>query len=108
VQALEEIQHVAVLMRDELERGRVDGFAALMNRHWEQSRHMDAGCTNARIERIFEVTADLLDGKMCVGSGGGGFLQVIMKPGVTRRQLDQRLGETFGDRSVATWDCAII
>lgn len=108
VQALEEIQRMAVLMRDELAQGRVDGFAALMNRHWEQSRRMDAGCTNARIERIFEVTGDLLDGKMCVGSGGGGFLQVMMKPGVTRRQLDQRLRQAFEEESVATWDCGIV
>lgn len=40
--ALEEIQKTAALMRFELERGNVDGFASLLDYHWELSKKVDA------------------------------------------------------------------
>lgn len=39
--ALEEIQKTAALMRFELERGNVDGFASLLDYHWELSKKVD-------------------------------------------------------------------
>ena len=48
--ALNEIQRVAALMRFELERGRIDEFAKLLNYHWELSQKVDAGSTNTLIE----------------------------------------------------------
>ena len=41
--ALEEIQKTAALMCFELERGNVDGFAKLLDYHWELSKKVDAG-----------------------------------------------------------------
>ena len=108
VRALAEIQRVAASMRVELERGHVDEFARLMSHHWELSKQMDSGSSNARIERIFEVADDLLDGRMCVGSGGGGFLQVMLKPDADRDRLAGLLRETLGDAGVAVWDCEIV
>ena len=108
VRALAEIQRVAASMRVELERGHVDEFARLMSHHWELSKQMDSGSSNARIERIFEVADDLLDGRMCVGSGGGGFLQVMLKPDADRDRLAGLLRETLGGAGVAVWDCEIV
>lgn len=48
--ALEEIQKTAALMRFELERGNVDGFAKLLDYHWELSKKVDAGSSNTLIE----------------------------------------------------------
>ena len=79
VEVLYEIQRIAVLMRFELEKGNVDGFAQLLNQHWELSRRLDGGCTNTCIDMIFSSVEDLIDGKMICGAGGGGFLQVILK-----------------------------
>lgn len=102
------IQRIAVLMRFELEKGNVDGFAKLMNEHWEESRKIDAGSTNTCIDQIFLSIDDLIDGKMICGAGGGGFLQVVLKNGVSKNDLKDRLHEVFKDSGVDTWACEII
>lgn len=106
--ALNEIQRVAVLMRFELERGHVDDFAQLLNYHWELSKKIDTGISNTLIEQIFDSVADLIDGRLICGAGGGGFLQVILKKGVTKDMLHCRLKEVFQDNDVDVWDCTLV
>ena len=108
VEVLYEIQRMAVLMRFELEKGNVDGFAQLLNQHWELSRRLDGGCTNTCIDMIFSSMEDLIDGKMICGAGGGGFLQVILKKGVTIEQVQKRLREVFQDSGVEVWRCSLV
>ncbi len=102
------IQRIAVLMRFELEKGNVDGFAKLLNEHWQESQHIDAGSTNTCINQIFLSIEELIDGKMICGAGGGGFLQVILKKGISKDDLKNRLREVFQDSGVDVWDCEII
>ncbi|MCD8155660.1 MAG: bifunctional fucokinase/L-fucose-1-P-guanylyltransferase [Clostridiales bacterium] len=102
------IQQLAVLMRFELEKGNVDGFADLLTEHWVESQHIDAGSTNTCIDQIFSVMDDLIDGKMICGAGGGGFLQVILKKGVSKDDLRKRLNEVFQDSGVDVWDCKFV
>ena len=52
-EALEEMKHLAVMMRYELEQGDVNAFAKLLNEHWEVSKKLDAGSTNTCIDQIF-------------------------------------------------------
>lgn len=106
--ALSEIQKVAVLMRFELERGNVDGFAELLNQHWELSKKLDSGSTNTCIDQIFAVIEDLIDGKMICGAGGGGFLQVILKKGITKEKLRERLNDVFQDSGVDVWESEML
>ncbi|MDD4082451.1 MAG: hypothetical protein PHD05_03610, partial [Sphaerochaetaceae bacterium] len=73
--------------------------------HWEQSKKLDAGCTNTCIDQIFLSIEDLIAGKMICGAGGGGFLQVIMKKDVSIKMLEERLNEVFADSGVAIWHC---
>ena len=108
VEVLYEIQRIAVLMRFELEKGNVDGFAQLLNQHWELSKRLDGGCTNTCIDMIFSSVEDLIDGKMICGAGGGGFLQVILKKGVTAEQVQKRLREVFQDSGVEVWRCSLV
>lgn len=103
--SLAEIQKKAALMRYELERGNIDAFANLMNEHWELSKMLDTGCTNTCIEQIFLSIEDLIDGKMICGAGGGGFLQVIRKKGISVDDLRKRLLFVFQDSGVDVWDC---
>ncbi len=103
--ALEAIQKLAVLMRYELEQGNIDRFAALMNEHWAISKQLDAGCTNTCIEQILLSCDDLIDGRMICGAGGGGFLQVILKKGVTSDDLQKRLFSVFADSGVRIQKC---
>lgn len=105
VEVLYKIQQLAVLMRFELEKGNVDGFAELLNEQWELSKKLDSGCTNTCIDQLFLSIDDLIDGRMICGAGGGGFIQVIMKRGVTTDDLSNRLSEVFSDSGVAVYKC---
>lgn len=106
--ALEEIQKVAALMRFELERGNVDGFAKLLDYHWELSKKVDAGSSNTLIEQIFSSIEELIDGRLVCGAGGGGFLQVVLKKGVTKKQVAERLHEVLMDSLVDVADCKLL
>ena len=106
--ALNEIQRKAALMRFELERGNVDAFASLLNEHWELSKLIDSGSTNTLIDQIFDSVDDLIAGRMVCGAGGGGFLQVVLKRGVSREELQARLKSVFQDTEINVWDCTIL
>ncbi len=108
VSILYDIQRLAVLMRFELEKGNIDGFAKLLNDHWVLSKKLDAGCTNTCIDQIFYSIADLIEGQMICGAGGGGFLQVILKKNTTKDALRKRLREVFQDSGVAVYECKIV
>ena len=106
--ALEEIQKIAALMRFELERGNIDGFARLLDYHWELSKKVDAGSSNTLIEQIFSSIEELIDGKLVCGAGGGGFLQIILKKGVNKQQIADRLNKVFMDSLVEVADCKLV
>lgn len=108
VTALEEMHRVAVLMQYELQKGNIDRFAKLLNQHWELSLQLDDGATNTCIDQIFLACEDLIDGKFISGAGGGGFLQVILKKGVTKEQLNDRLYQVFQDAGVGVWESEFV
>lgn len=100
-----DIQRFAVLMRLELEKGNIDAFAELLNQHWKLSQRLDSGCTNTCIDQILNSVDDLIVGRMICGAGGGGFLQVILKKGISKQTLRERLHEVFADSGVDVWGC---
>ena len=86
----------------------VDEFAKLLDEHWQLSQMVDAGSTNTLIDQIFMVIDDMIDARMCCGAGGGGFLQVMLKKGVSKEAVHQRLKEVFQDFAVDVWDAEIV
>ena len=108
VAALKDMQPLAVLMKYQLEKGDIDEFAKLLNQHWELSKQLDSGCTNTCIDQIFLACEDLIDGRFIAGAGGGGFLQVILKKGVTKEELSRRLHGVFQDSGVDVWESEIV
>ena len=106
--AMNEIQKVASLMRFELMRGNVDAFAELLEYHWELSKKVDAGSTNILIDQIFSAIEPMIAGRLVCGAGGGGFLQVVLKRGVTKEMVHKRLKEVFQDNPVDVWECELI
>ena len=50
----------------------------------------------------------MIDGRLVCGAGGGGFLQVILKKGVTREMVHKRLKEVFQDNPVDVWECELV
>lgn len=105
IKVLDKIQDVAHNMAINLESGNLNKFCRLLNEHWELSKKLDAGCTNTCIDQIFKSIEDLIDAKMICGAGGGGFLQVILKKGVSKKALEERLFEIFADSGVEVYDC---
>ena len=95
-------------MRFELERGNLDAFAELLNQHWALSRQLDAGSTNTCIEQIFLSCEDMIDGRFIAGAGGGGFLQVLLKEGVSKAMLRERLHAIFQDSGVDVWESEFV
>ena len=108
VYALNEIQRNAALQRFELERGRVDAFAELLSQHWELSKMLDKGSTNTLIDQIFDSIEDIVCGRMICGAGGGGFLQVVLRKGVKKTDLQERLKSVFSDTDIGVWDCELV
>ena len=102
---MSEIQRLAESMSVELEKGDINSFAKLLNEHWEYSKKLDSGCTNACVEQIFLSCEDMIDGRMICGAGGGGFLQVILKKGITAQMLSERLNKVFADSGVEVRNC---
>lgn len=107
-EALGKMESVAALMRFYLERGEIDRFAELMNEHWELSKQLDEGSTNTCINQIFAACEDLIDGKFIAGAGGGGFLMVILKKGVSKDLLKERLDVIFQNSGVGVWDSQFV
>ena len=105
IEVLYKIQRVANQMKFELEKGNIDEFAELLNVHWELSKALDSCSTNTCIDQIFLSIKDLICGRMVCGAGGGGFLQVILKKGITKENLQSRLKSVFQDSGVDVWDC---
>ena len=105
--ALKEMKAVAVLMRFALEQGDIDEFARLLNRHWDLSCRGQR-TSNTCIDQILMVCEELIDGKFISGAGGGGFIQVILKKGVTKEQLHDHLRQVFQDSGVDVWDCELL
>lgn len=103
-----EIQKKAALMRFALERGDVDEFAKLLDEHWALSQMIDSGSSNMLIDQIFTCIEDLIDARMICGAGGGGFLQVVLKRGVTKKDVHRRLRSVFRDFEVDVWSAQII
>ena len=108
VEALDEIQQVALEMKLELEAGNIQGFSKLLNRHYELSKRLDKGSSNSSIDLIFELCDDLIDARFICGAGGGGFLQMILKKGVSKEKLQERLSELFHGSGIDIWDCEFI
>ena len=106
--ALKEMKAIAVMMKLALEQEDIDEFAHLLNQHWKLSCELDAGTTNTCIDQILLVCEDLIDGKFIAGAGGGGFIQVILKKGVTKEILREHLRRIFQDSGVDVWDCELL
>lgn len=79
-----------------------------LSQHWELSKKIDAGSSNTLIEQIFSAVEDLIEGRMICGAGGGGFLQAVMKKGVGREEVRDRLMDVFQDAGIDVWDCELI
>lgn len=103
-----QIKTLAEEMKTALCEGNVDRFASLLNEHLALSSVINPETVNTLIEYIFLTIDDMVDGKFICGAGGGGFLQVILKKGVSKDEVRQRLKSVFQDFPVDVWDCELL
>ncbi|NLF94139.1 MAG: bifunctional fucokinase/L-fucose-1-P-guanylyltransferase [Oligosphaeraceae bacterium] len=103
LETLRDIRTLPEKMGAALQRGNLDYFAHLLSQQWELNQRLDPGCSNTCIEFILNACQDLLEGQFIAGAGGGGFLQVILKKGVSRKNLATRLRKYFPE-NVAVWE----
>ena len=108
LKAIKTIQEYCAIMRFHLLKGDITSFAKYITAQFELVKKLDKGASNTCIEYIFDVCDDLLDGKSICGAGGGGFLQVILKKGITKEELRERIQQHFMDCGVEVWDSEFI
>jgi fucokinase len=108
LEAIDKIQEYCAIMRYYLLKGDVTSFAKCITAQFNLVKQLDKGASNTCIEYIFDVCDDLIDGKSICGAGGGGFLQVILKRGITKEMLEKRIQNHFMDCGVEVWDSHLI
>ena len=108
LEAVRKIQEYCSVMRYYILKGDITSFAKYISAQFELVKVLDKGASNTCIEYIFDVCDDLIDGKSICGAGGGGFLQVILKKGVTKEDLKKRIRDNFMDCGVEVWDSELI
>ncbi len=102
------LKRLAEDMAEKLESGDVDGFAELLTESCHRTERLYHACSNVCIEEIFDAVDELICGRMICGAGGGGYLQVILKKGVTVEELQRRLTEVFGECDIKAQKCRFI
>lgn len=108
LQAVKTVQEYCAIMRHYLLKKDITSFASYITKQFELVKQLDKGASNTCIEYIFNVCDDLIDGKSICGAGGGGFLQMVLKEGISKKVLKQRIQEVFADCGVEVWDCELI
>ena len=73
--ALKRMVELAHVMRDELSRGNIDSFGAILNENWSLKKSLTAGVSSSSIDDWYDraMGSGALGGKL-LGAGQGGFL----------------------------------
>lgn len=106
--AITRIREICALMKYYLEQGDVTQFARLLDEQFKLVQILDKGASNTCIDYIFDVCEDLIEGKSICGAGGGGFLQIILKKGVSKSDLKKRIECEFAGCGVEVWQSTFI
>lgn len=89
IENLHRTKEMGFKSRQLLECGDLEGYAKLMNAHWQNKRSRSDGVANAHIDKLYETAMEngATGGKL-IGAGGGGFLLVYSAiPSLTREAM---------------------
>ena len=101
------LKEIAKDMKVSLEEGNIDEFANLLSKNYENSLELSKSILNKRMSEIFEKTKDLTCGKMVCGAGNGGYIELILKKGITKEELNKRLEKEFPNTNIKAWEIEI-
>ena len=87
------IKDLGFKSKEALEKGDLDGFADLMNVHWEHKKKRSGNMSNSQIDEWYELACKngARGGKM-IGAGGGGFLMFYAEDKVKLRHTMRQAG----------------
>ncbi len=90
---LDNVKQMGMDSRAALEKGDLDGFAEIMNLHWEYKKKRSSGMSNPKIDEWYghAMKNGALGGKL-IGAGGGGFLMFYAKDKVRLRRALNSIG----------------
>jgi D-glycero-alpha-D-manno-heptose-7-phosphate kinase len=93
INGLHLIKKLGLQSKDALEAGDTEGFAHLMNTHWEYKKRRSSNISNPDIDRWYEIALanGALGGKV-TGAGGGGFLMFYAENKKALRQAMRKIG----------------
>lgn len=98
------LKEIAVKMKQALEKNHMDEFAKLLSLNDRFANTLSPNIVNETMKNILETVEDMLEGKMVCGAGNGGFLEILLKKGVTKQELNQRLENRFPNTEIRVWE----
>lgn len=102
-----QLKEIALQMEKSLKEGDIGKFSELLNQNYELSKTLNNKIENRTTRKIFEMIDDLIDGKMICGAGNGGFIEVILKKGIEKEELQLLLDKCFPNSLVKVWKVEI-
>lgn len=87
IEALGVIKQIALNMKDDLEKGSLEGFGECLRSGWEHKKKTSSHVSNTEIDSVIKfVSSHGAEAVKISGAGGGGFLLVYFNP-VNRQKL---------------------
>lgn len=97
------LKEIATNMKYNLEKGKIDEFAILLNKNYEITKTLNNKIVSPVAQKIFDITEDITSGKMICGAGNGGFIEIILKKGIKKQEINKRLQKEFANTDVKIW-----
>lgn len=101
---INKLKEIAIKMKEVLEIGNIEGFAELLNQNYEITKKLNGKIVNKTTERILKIIDNIIDGKMICGAGNGGFIEIILKKGRSKQELQNKLDKEFKNSNIKVWD----
>jgi len=80
-QRVEEMVELATTLREQLEKGVLEAFGAILDRGWQLKRGLASGITNDVVESRYRCAREAgAEGGKLLGAGAGGFLLLSCRP----------------------------
>jgi len=108
LKTLGEIHALAGQMKSSIEAGDMERFLANLNSQTRLTKKLDTGYSNEHLETILSSCAALTDAAMICGAGGGGFMQIFLKKGFSREDLNGVLNKAFPGRDIGVRPCELL
>lgn len=99
-----ELKKIAVKMKNALELGDIDEFASYLNLNYNISQKLSKNIVNDTMNQIFNICEEKIKGKMICGAGNGGFVIVLLKDSIEKKEINDNLIKVFPKSDIRVWE----